>query len=123
MSRASSSRVRQRVEKGAHGLRRDGDAIDPLAAEHRRHRRQQFGFALGGKFRIGAAIAVDPGYFGKQPDDVVERQDDADQQHGDDQAVEPGIGEEGVENLALQHERDQAAQDQEHQHPNEEDAG
>ena len=53
----------------------------------------------------------------------MERQDDADEQHADDQAVEPGIGHEGVEDLALQHEGDQRAQDQEHQHPDQKDAG
>ena len=59
------------------------------------------------KARIGAAEAVDPGDFRKQPDDAMERQDDADEENAEDQAVEPGIGHEGVEDLALQHERDQ----------------
>jgi hypothetical protein len=34
-----------------------------------------------------------------------------------------GIGHEGVEDLMLQHERDQRAQNEEHQHPHQKDAG
>ena len=33
--------VGQRIEKGAHGLRRNGDAADAFAAEDRGHRRKQ----------------------------------------------------------------------------------
>ena len=123
MSRASSSRVPSEVEKGAHGLRRDGDAADPLAAEHGGDRREQRRLARYRKARIGAAETVDPGDFRKQPDDAMERQDDADDENADDQAIEPGIGHEGVEDLMLQHEGDQRAQDQEHQHPHQKDAG
>ena len=45
--------VRERVEEGAHGLRRNGEAADAVAAEHRGHRRQQLGSAPGGK--LGSA--------------------------------------------------------------------
>ncbi len=53
----------------------------------------------------------------------MERQDDADEQNGDDQPVEPGIRHEGVDDLALQDEGDQPAKNQEHQHPDEKDPG
>ncbi len=53
----------------------------------------------------------------------MERQDCADAQHADDQRVQPRIGEEGLKDLALQHERDEHAQNDEHQHPDKEDAG
>ena len=44
----------------------------------------------------------------KQPDHLVERQHDADQQHADDQRVEPRIGEEAVQDLRVQHDGEQA---------------
>ena len=50
-----------RVEEGAHGLRRNGDAADALAAEDRGHRRQQRRRLGDREPRIGAAEAVDPG--------------------------------------------------------------
>ena len=54
----------------------------------------------------------------------MERQDDADPEARTTiRPLSHGIGHEGVEDLLLQHETDQAAKDQEHQHPEQEDAG
>ena len=71
-----------------------------------------------GASSVGARATASPGSArrklltqetsGKQPDHALERQDDADQQNADDQAVEPGIGHEGVDDLALEHEGDQS---------------
>ena len=41
----------------------------------------------------------------------------------DDQRVEARIGHEGDDDLLVQHDHDEAAQDQEHQHPDQEDPG
>ena len=41
----------------------------------------------------------------------------------DDQRVQPGIGHEGDQDLLVQHDHDEAAQDQEHHHPDQEDPG
>ena len=43
--------------------------------------------------------------------------------NADDQAVEPRIGKERFDDLPLKDEGDQPAQDEEHQHPDEKDAG
>ncbi len=59
----------------------------------------------------------------KQPDHLPERQDDADQQHADDQRVEAGIGHEGRPGSAGAGRRRPGAEDQEHQHPDQKDAG
>ena len=122
MSRASSRRLASEFEKGAHGLRRNREAAGAVAAEDRGHRREQRRRPRRAA-EIGAAVAVNPGDFRKQPDHPRERQHDPDQKHQGDQAVEPRIGIEGVEDLLLQHETDQAAQNQKHQHPEQEDAG
>ena len=53
----------------------------------------------------------------------MERRDDADEKDANDQSIEPGIGHEGVEDLALEHEANQPAKNQERQHPDEKDAG
>ncbi len=73
--------------------------------------------------RVGEAEAVDPADLGKQPDHLTEREQDADHQHGDDQRVQARIGHEGDHDLLVQHDHDQAAQDQEHHHPDQEDPG
>ena len=85
-----------RIEDAAHDLRRDRHAADAVA-EDRRHRRQQHRRPVDREAGIGEPEAVDPGDFGEQPDHLPERQQDADQQHADDQAVEAGIGHEGVQ--------------------------
>ena len=69
------------------------------------------------------AEAVHPGDLGEQPDDLAEREQGADQENADDECVEARIGEEGGPDLAMQHRRHEAAQDQKHQHPHQEDAG
>ncbi len=53
----------------------------------------------------------------------MKRQDDADEKDADDQPVEPGIGEKGGLDLILEDEGNEAAKDQKHQHPDQEDAG
>ena len=74
---------------------RDRHAADAVA-EQRRHRRQQHRRALDLDAGLGDAEGVDPADFGKQAEDLPERQADADEQHGDDDAVQAGVGEEGV---------------------------
>ena len=54
---------------------------------------------------------------GKQPEDLAEGEDDADQQHRDDDAVEARVGHEGVVDLAVEDERDEGGDDQEDDHP------
>ena len=113
----------QRIEKGAHDLRRNGDTADPFAAEDRRHGREQRRRSGDRKPGIGAAERIDPGDFREQPDHPHEGQDNADQQNAENQAVQPGIGHEGVDDLALEHKADQTAQDEKNQHPDEKDTG
>ncbi len=112
-----------RIQQMPHGLLRDRHPPGALAAEDRRHRRQQRRVPLDRKAGIGDAEIVDPGDFRIEPDHLPERQDDADQQHRADQRVEAGIGEEGDDDLLVEHDHDQRAQHQEHQHPHQEDPG
>ena len=79
------------------------------------------GLPLDREAGIGDAEIVDPGDFRIEPDHLAERQDDADQQHQADQRVEAGIGEEGQDDLLVEHDHHQRAQHQEHQHPHQED--
>ena len=81
------------------------------------------GLPLDRQAGIGDAEIVDPGDLGIEPDHLPERQDDADQQHRADQRVEAGIGEEGGDDLLVEHDHDQRAQHQEHQHPHQENPG
>ena len=111
-----------RIEDAAHHLRGNRHAADAVA-EDRGHRREQHRRALDREAGIGQPEAVDPVDLRKQPDHLPERQQDADEQHADDQRVEPGIGEEGDPDLPVQHDDDQRAQDQEHQHPDQKDPG
>ena len=92
-----------------HGLLRDRHASDAVAQQHR-HRRQQDRALLDCKSGIGDAKAVDPIDLGIEPDHLAKSQNDSDRQHRGDQRIESGIGEEG----------DQAAQNQEHEHPEQE---
>ena len=110
------------VEDAAHGLRRHRHAADAVAQD-RGHRRQQHRRPLDRDARIGEPEAVDPGHLGKQPDHLPERQDDADQQHADDQRVERRVGLERDQDLRVDDDDDQAAQDQKDQHPHQKDAG
>ena len=113
---------RDRIEDAAHHLRGDRHAADAVA-EQRRHRRQQHRRALDREAGIGEPEAVDPVDLGEQPDHLPEREQDADQQHADDQRVEAGIGEEGRPDLLVEHDHDERAQDQEHQHPDQKNPG
>ena len=106
-----------RIQQMPHGLLGDRHPPGALAAEDRGHRRQQRRVPLDGQTGIGDAEIVDPGDLGIEPDHLPERQDDADQQHRADQGVEAGIGEEGDDDLLVQHDHHQGAQHQKHQHP------
>ena len=114
---------RDRIQQMPHGLLRDRHPPGALAAEDRRHRRQQLRPPVDRQAGIGDAEIVDPGDFRIEPDHLAERQDDADQQHRADQRVEAGIGEEGCDDLLVEHDRHQRAQHQEHQHPHQENPG
>ena len=83
-----------RIQQMPHGLLRDRHPPGALAAEDRRHRRQQRRVPLDREAGIGDAEIVDPGDLRIEPDHLAERQDGADQQHQPDQRVEAGIGEE-----------------------------
>ena len=111
-----------RVENAAHQLRRHRHAAD-AAAEDRRHRRQQHRRPLDREAGIGEAEIIDPGDFRIEADHLARRQHDADQQDPDDQRVEAGIGHERHFDLLVQQEGDQPAEHDEHQHPEQEDAG
>ena len=122
MSRASSRRVA--IESISPRIVVGEIAVRPRAlAEDRRHRGEQHGRARDREARIGEAEAVDPGDFGKQPDHLAEGEQDADDQHRDDQRVQARIGHERDHDLLVQHDQHEAAQDQEHHHPDQEDPG
>ena len=111
-----------RIEDAAHHLGRDRHAADAIA-ENGSHRGQQNRRSLNGKPGIGQAEAVDPIDLRIEPDDLPEGEDDADQEHADDERIEPGIGKEGGPDLLVEHGHYERAQDQEHQHPDEENPG
>jgi hypothetical protein len=102
-----------------------GDRHPPgaLAAQDHRHRRQQLRVPGGRKARVGDAEIVDPGHFRIEPDHLAEGQHDADEQHRPDQGIQSGIGEEGLDDLLVEHHAHQGAEHQENQHPHQEDAG
>ena len=81
------------------------------------------GARFAASFRISLAETVHPGDFGKKPDHLMERHNDADAEHADDQAVKPRIGKECFQDLRLKDVGDQSAEHDEHQHPEEKDAG
>ena len=111
-----------RVENAAHQLRRHRHASG-AAAQNRRHRRQQHRRLIDRKAGIGEAEIIDPMDFGIKPQHLAHRQNDADDQHRDDQRVQSGIGHEGYGDLLVQQKRDEPAEHDEHQHPEQEDAG
>ena len=110
-----------RIQQMPHGLLGDRHPPRALAAQDRGHRRQQFRPPLDRKPGVGNAEIVDPGDLRIKPDHLAERQDDADQEHRADQRVQAGIGEKGGEDLLVEHDCDQRAEHQEHQHPHQED--
>ncbi len=100
-----------------HGLLRDRHAAGALAAQDRCHRRQQRrALPFDGEAGIGDPEIVDPGDLGIEPDHLTKRQNDADRQHRADQRVEAGIGEEGRDDLLVEHDHDQRTQHQKDQH-------
>ncbi|MHC2770869.1 hypothetical protein ACVIM7_000336 [Bradyrhizobium liaoningense] len=114
---------RDGIEQMPHRGLGDGHSPGALAAEDRRHRRQQLRVPGRCQAGVGDAEIVDPGDFGIEPDDLAEGQHDADEQHCPDQGIEPGIGEESLDDLLVEHHAYQRAQHQEDQHPHQEDAG
>ena len=92
-------------------------------AEDRRHRGEQHGGLGDREAGVGEAEAVDPGDLGEEADHLPEREQDADEQHRDDQGIQARIGHEGGDDLLVQHEQHEPAQDQEHQHPDQENPG
>ena len=95
---------------------------DALAQQHS-HRRKQYRRALDREAGIGEPEAVDPVDLGEQAGDLPEGEQDADGEHAEDQCVQPGIGEERGPDLLVEHGQDEPAQNQEHQHPDEENPG
>jgi hypothetical protein len=81
-----------RIEDRAHRLRRDRHAADAVA-EQRRHRREQHRRPLDLDAWLRHAEGVDPPNLGEQAQHLADGEHDADQEHRDDDAVEPGIGE------------------------------
>ena len=79
-----------RIEDRPHGLGRDRHPPDAVA-EERRHRREQHRRALDLDAGLGDAEGVDPADLREEAEDLPEGEDDADQQHGDDDRVEPGL--------------------------------
>ena len=76
-----------RIENAAHHGRGDRHPAHAVA-EDRGHRGEQDRRPIDGEARIGEPEAVDPFDLRKQPDDLPEGQQDADQQHEDDHRVE-----------------------------------
>jgi hypothetical protein len=99
-----------RIQHGAHGTGGDGDRR--RAAKHRLHRRQQDG---GGGFHAGAE-GVHPPNLAKQAADLREGEQNADDEHAEDQAVQAGIGGKGRVDLAGQNDGDEADQPQKDDH-------
>ncbi len=91
-----------RVENAAHGHLRNGHAADAVA-EQRRHRRQQHRRLAHFEAGIGDAEAVHPLHFRREARDLAEGEDDADEQHAEDDAVEARIIEEGGPDLPVEH--------------------
>ena len=72
------------------------------------------------KTRVGNAERIDPSDFGIEPEDLPEREDDADAEHRDDQAVQPGVGLESALKLGKENGADETDQREEDQHPDQE---
>ena len=87
------------------------------ARQQRLHRREQHRIGVLGS----GAEGIDPAHLAEQPHDLGEGQQDADHKHAEDQAVEAGIGDEGLRDLAIEDRRDKADDRQENQHREKED--
>ena len=112
-----------RVENAAHQLRRHRHAAD-AAAEDRRHRRQQHRRPLDREAGIGEAEIVDPGDFRIKPRSPGAAHSTMPMSSTPMiSAVQAGIGHERHFDLLVQQEGDQPAEHDEHQHPEQEDAG
>ncbi len=85
-----------------------------------------------GASKTGGRSTVMPGSASRNPFtqatsrnrriDLPERQQDADHEHADDQAVEAGIGEERRDDLLVEDDGEQAAENEKDQHPHEENS-
>ena len=94
-------------------------------AQHGGHGREQHGLGLlRGDARIGDAKIVDPRNLGIKPEHLAEGIDDADQEHADDEPVEPGIGHEAppeLLSLTIEDDGEQRGEDEEQRHAPEKD--
>ena len=93
--------------------------------EHGRHRREQHRRRLvRGDAGIGDAEIVDPVDLGIEPQNLAEGIDNADQEHADDQRVQPWVGHETRPELAgltVEDHGEQDGEDQEQAHAPEKD--
>ena len=111
-----------RFQDAAH--RRLGDRhASHAVAEQRRHRRQKDGGARDFEAGIGDTEAVHPRHLGQQAHHLPEGEDDADEQHAEDDAVQPGIVEEGPPDRLVEDGGQRHAEQHEDEHPHQEDAG
>ena len=105
-----------RIEDRAHGLRRDRHAADAVAEEGR-HGGEEHRRALDLDAGLGDPESVHPADFREQAKHLAEGEEHADEQNGDDHAVQHGIGEEDVVGLPVEDEREEAGEDEEDDHP------
>ena len=85
-------------------------------AQHGRHRREQCRCRVDSDAGIGDAERVDPANFRVEAQDLAEGVDDADEQHAEDEPVQPGIGHEArteLLRLAVEDDGEQNGEDEE----------
>ena len=109
------------VEDAAHQLRRHRHAADP-ASENCGHRSQKYRRPIDCEARISEAEIVDPRDFRIEPQDLTQRQHNTDCFNAEDQRVQARIGQERDLDLLVEHEGNQPNEDDEHEHPDQEDA-
>ena len=74
----------------------------------------------GGGAGLGAGQRIDPADLAKEPDHLPEREQRADRQNAEDEAVQARIGAEGERDLLIEDENDKTDQRQERRHPDQE---
>src|SRR5690606_25531883 len=75
------------------------------------------------KAGIRAAELIDPAHFRSEPDDLPQRIESAENEHAQNEAVQPRIGEEGRFDLGKENGCDEARKKNEEHHPCQIDAG
>ena len=120
ISRISSRRLAIEFEDTAHHRCGDRHAAG-ATAENRRHRRQKHRRAFSRRARLGETEIVHPGDLGVEPHDLAQRQEDAEDKHRDNQAIESRIGHERNFDLLAQQKHDHPAEQDEHHHPQQEE--